>query len=383
MRQYLNWKSYLVVVALAIVGATLYYTSRLANALALEEQRDARQISEGLRILANIESSEQDVNLALSLIDQNTSTPFMLVTAEDTILSYRNIDTTRIKEVPLFLRSKISEFKRQHAPIMVEVAGERQYVYYGDSVLLKQLRFFPYVQLTIILLFLLVVVIAISAAQRSIQNQVWLGLSKETAHQLGTPLMALTGWIELLRTEQSRPEVVSEAVSEMEKDLERLKLIAERFSKVGSEPQLKEENLVDRLAQMVDYMQKRASSRVVINLIAKEEFVPVRISAPLFDWVVENLIRNALDAMNNAGRIEIKLVDSNHQVTVDVSDTGKGIPRHQIRKVFTPGFTTKKRGWGLGLSLARRIIKEYHNGSIFVKQSEAGKGTTFRIILHR
>jgi signal transduction histidine kinase len=217
------------------------------------------------------------------------------------------------------------------------------------------------------------------AAQRSIQNQVWLGLSKETAHQLGTPLMALDGWMEILREHDCNQE----AVAEMEKDLSRLKLIAERFSKVGSEPQLKDENLVDRLGQMVDYMQKRAPSKVKIELHSKEDDVPVRISAPLFDWVVENLIRNALDAMKGAGRIDIYVTDLHHQVLIDVVDTGKGIARHQIRKVFTPGFTTKKRGWGLGLSLSRRIINDYHNGSIFVKNSEVGKGTTFRIILKR
>lgn len=379
MRQYLNWKSSLVFIALAIVGASLYYTSRLANALALEEQKNARQISEGLRILANPESSEQDVNLALSLIDQNTSIPFLLVTGKDTILSHKNIDTSGVKDVPVYLKKKLNEYQHYRQPITVDAGGITQYVYYGESSLLKQLRYFPYVQLTIIVLFLVVVVIAIMAAQRSIQNQVWLGLSKETAHQLGTPLMALTGWLELLNEQDCNRE----AVAEMEKDLSRLKLIAERFSKVGSEPQLKEENLVERLEQMVDYMQKRAPSKVKISLHTSDADVPVHISAPLFDWVVENLIRNALDAMNGAGRIDITITDQHHQVYIDVSDTGKGIPRHQIRKVFTPGFTTKKRGWGLGLSLARRIIREYHNSSIFVKNSELGKGTTFRIVLKR
>jgi two-component sensor histidine kinase len=379
MRQYLNWKSYLVLIALSIVGASLYYTSRLANALAQEEQKNARQIGEGLRVLANPESSNQDLNLALSLIDQNTSIPFVLVSDGNTILSHRNIDTTDVKDVPALMKKKLQEFRGQRDSIKVEAGGITQYVYYGESVLLKQLRYFPYIQLTIIVLFLLVVVIAIMAAQRSIQNQVWLGLSKETAHQLGTPLMALDGWMEILRDQECN----TEAVAEMEKDLARLKLIAERFSKVGSEPQLKDENLVERLAQMVDYMQKRAPSKVKIELHSKEDDVPVRISAPLFDWVVENLIRNALDAMKGSGRIDIYVTDLHHQVLIDVTDTGKGIARHQIRKVFTPGFTTKKRGWGLGLSLSRRIINDYHHGSIFVKSSEVGKGTTFRIVLKR
>ncbi len=378
MRQYLNWKSYLVVIALAIVGATLYYTSQLANRLAVEEQKNARLVSEGLRYLASA-APDQDINLPLTLINQNTSIPIIWATSGDTILDYKNVDTARVQDVPDFLKKKLQEFRSQHSPITVDIGAMRQYVYYGDSVLLKQLRYFPYVQLTIILLFLLVVVIAISAAQRSIQNQVWLGLSKETAHQLGTPIMGLTGWVELLR-EQGEAE---EAVAEMEKDLSRLKLIAERFSKVGSEPQLTEENLIDRLRLMVDYMQKRAPTKVIISLRSKDDPVPMRISAPLFDWVVENLIRNALDAMNGAGRIDLHVADNDHQVIIDVSDTGKGIPRSQIRKVFTPGFTTKKRGWGLGLSLSRRIMRQYHHGALLVKWSEVGKGTTFRIVLRR
>ena len=378
MRQYLNWKSYLVVIALAIVGATLYYTSQLANHLAVEEQKNARLVSEGLRYLATL-GPEQDPNLALTLINQNVSIPIIWATSGDTILDYKNIDTAHVQHVRDFLNQKLTEFRSQHTPIMVDIGPMRQYVYYGDSLLLKQLRYFPYIQLTIILLFLLVVVIAISAAQRSIQNQVWLGLSKETAHQLGTPIMGLTGWVELLR-EQGGAE---EAVAEMEKDLSRLKLIAERFSKVGSEPQLSEENLIDRLKLMVDYMQKRAPSKVVISLRSKDDPVPVRISGPLFDWVVENLIRNALDAMNGAGRIDIHVTDNDHQVLIDVTDTGKGIPRSQARKVFTPGFTTKKRGWGLGLSLSRRIMRQYHHGALFVKWSEVGTGTTFRIVLRR
>lgn len=379
MRQYLNWKSYLVIFALGIVGATLYYTSRLADRLAREEKKNVVQYAEGLRYMATA-APEQDLTLALYLTQQNTTIPVMWVTAGDTILDYINLDTSQvIGGGDAFLHRKLGEFKEQHPPIVVETAGGKQYIYYGDSFLLRQLRFFPYVQLTIILVFLILVVIAISSAQRSIQNQVWVGLSKETAHQLGTPLMALTGWVELLK-EQGGNE---DAVHEMEKDLERLKLVADRFGKVGSEPQLKEENLVDRLEEIVDYMQKRAPSRVKISLETKETDVPVMISGPLFDWVVENLIRNALDAMDGAGAITVALSDLNHQVLVDVTDTGKGIPRSQLRKVFTPGFTTKKRGWGLGLSLARRIIRQYHHGALFVKWSELGKGTTFRVVLKR
>ncbi len=377
MRQYLNWKTYLVIFALGIVGATLTYTSRLADRLAREEKKNVVQYSEGLRFLATA-APEQDLTLALYLTEQNTTIPVMWVNSGDKILDFKNLDTARAGGES-FLKRKLVEFKAQHPPIVVETGGAPQYIYYGDSFLLRQLRYFPYVQLTIILVFLVLVVIAISTAQRSIQNQVWVGLSKETAHQLGTPLMALTGWVELLK-EQGGNE---DAVHEMEKDLDRLKLVADRFGKVGSEPHLKEENLVDRLGEIVDYMQKRAPSKVQIRLETVEADIPAMISGPLFDWVLENLIRNALDAMDGAGKIVVTVSDLDHQVVIDVTDTGKGIPRSQIRKVFTPGFTTKKRGWGLGLSLARRIIRQYHHGALFVKWSEVGKGTTFRIVLKR
>lgn len=378
MRQYLHWKTYLVVIALAIVGATLYYTSGLATRLASEEKKNVEQFAEVIRFTATATSNDA-LDFGFNLIAQNTTIPIMIVDERDTIVNYKNLDTSRVSDVQAFLRRKLKEFKSEHPPIRIDYGIGIQEVYYGDSFLLRQLRYFPYVQLTIILLFLGVVVIAISVAQRSIQNQVWVGLSKETAHQLGTPLSALSGWLELLRGQEENRE----AVTEMEKDLDRLKLVAERFSKVGSEPQLYEEDLIHRLQDIVDYMQKRAPSKVRISLKSNEPEIPVLISGPLFDWVMENLIRNALDAMSGEGRIEVTVTDQKQQVVIDVCDTGKGIPRHQIRKVFVPGYTTKKRGWGLGLSLSRRIIREYHHGSLVVHKSELGKGTTFRIILRR
>ena len=378
MRQYLNWKTYLVIIALSIVGATLYYTSELAERLAMEEKKNVEQFGESIRFMATA-NYDEGVSFALNLTNQNTTIPIMIVGNDNNIIDFKNLDTSRVSDVQGFLQRKLREFKQEHSPILVNYGTGLQYIYYGDSFLLRQLRYFPYVQLTIILLFLVVVVIAISVAQRSIQNQVWVGLSKETAHQLGTPLMALSGWVELLKEQACN----AEAVVEMEKDLDRLKLVAERFSKVGSEPQLVEENLILRLQQMVDYMQKRAPSKVAISLRSNEEEVHVAVSGPLFDWVMENLIRNALDAMEREGRIDISVTNTQQQVVIDVSDTGKGIPRHQIRKVFTPGYTTKKRGWGLGLSLSRRIIREYHHGSLTVHRSELGKGTTFRIVLRR
>jgi signal transduction histidine kinase len=233
--------------------------------------------------------------------------------------------------------------------------------------------------LAIIALFLVVVVISISSANRSIQNQVWVGLSKETAHQLGTPISAIEGWMELLREELPN----NDYVSEMQKDVDRLKLVADRFGKVGSEPQLQIENLVPRLAEMVAYMQKRAPHKVIISFESSEPIIEAKISGPIFDWVIENLIRNSLDAMEGAGSIVLNIQNRESKVFIDISDNGKGIPKHLIKKVFNPGFTTKKRGWGLGLSLSKRIIQQYHHGNLFVKNSELHTGSTFRIVLDK
>lgn len=379
MRQYLNWKSFLFFAALAIVGTTLFYTNRLASRLAYEERKNVQHVGDGIRIMANASENQELFSYILGYIDSNTSIPVIMTDEDGTVIDYKNLDTAKVNNVPAFLKRKMNEFKAEHEPIITDFGTGSSYIYYGESYLLRQLRYFPTIQMTVIVLFLIVVVIAISTAHRSMQNQVWVGLSKETAHQLGTPLSSITGWLELLKDHEENKE----AVEEMQKDLNRLQLVADRFSKVGSAPQLEEENLMIRLNNMVDYMQKRSPSKVSIYIATNEKEIPVNISGPLFDWVIENLMRNALDAMDGFGEIKIEVNNYPQHVTIDLCDTGKGIARHQVKKVFTPGFTTKKRGWGLGLSLAKRIIKEYHHGSIFVKSSEPGKGTTFRIILRR
>jgi signal transduction histidine kinase len=380
MRQYLNWKTYLAVIALFIVGASIYYTSELAGKLAKEEQKKVKELADAIKTLGDPNNTNsQETAFASKLLTQNTSIPLIITDGKDNIIDNKNIDSNKTLNYSKLLEIKLSEFKSIHPPIEADYGAGKQYVYYGESYLLTQLRYFPYVQLAIIFLFLIVVLIAISTAHRSLQNQVWVGLSKETAHQLGTPLSSIEAWLELLKDSDANRE----AVYEMQKDLDRLKLIADRFSKVGSAPQLEEENLVTRLESIVEYMQKRAPQKVNITLHNKVGEIPVNISGPLFDWVMENLIRNALDSMAGVGKIDVTVTNMQQQVLIDVQDNGKGIPRHQIKKVFMPGFTTKKRGWGLGLSLARRIIEKYHHGSIYVKQSEVGKGTTFRIILRR
>ncbi len=378
MRQYLNWKTYLALIAVFIVGASLYYTNQLAGKLADEEKKKVEELAAALKTLVT-SKNDQETAFASTIITQNTTIPLIVTDEKIRIIDSKNIDTVHAISPGRVVVEKLEEFKRLHPPIPADYGTGKNYVYYGESYLLTQLRYFPYVQLGIIMLFLAVVVIALSAANRSLQNQVWVGLSKETAHQLGTPLSSIEGWLELLREEDPN----SEAAIEMQKDLDRLKLVADRFSKVGSAPQLEEENLVLRLEGIVEYMQKRAPKKVIISLHNTEAEIPVNISGPIFDWVMENLIRNALDAMAGEGKIDITVTNTPQQVWVDVQDNGKGIPGHQVKRVFTPGFTTKKRGWGLGLSLSRRIIEKYHHGSLFVKQSEVGRGTTFRIILRR
>lgn len=381
MRQYFNWKTYLIFAALCIVGASLYYTSLLASRLAAEESKKMQQVAAGIKIMVDSESNGQDLTFASTFVSQNTTIPFIVVDGEGNINQYNNLDTSKIKRDDDYLKRKLAEFKAVRAPIVADLGYGlgKNYVYYGESYLLTQLRYFPYVQLAIILVFLTVVLIALSSAHRSIQNQVWVGLSKETAHQLGTPLSSIEGWLELLKDDHANKD----ALVEMQKDLDRLKLVADRFGKVGSVPVLEETDLGLRLRNMVDYMQKRAPARVKISIKNADEEIPVNISAPLFDWVIENLMRNALDAMEGKGEINVVVDDQEQQVRVDISDTGKGIPRHQVKKIFKPGFSTKKRGWGLGLSLSKRIIEKYHNGSLLVKDTEVGKGTTFRIILRR
>lgn len=378
MRQYINWKTYLIVVAMAIVGASIYYTNQLAKKLAEEERKNVEQLVESLK-LQSLTEDAASIKFAQMVVQQNKTIPLILTDDKNNIISTSNVDSSQLTRNKSYFKQQLNAFQVMHPPIEIDFVYGKQYVSYGESSLLTQLRYYPYVQLAIIVLFLVVVLIALTSAHRSMQNQVWVGLSKETAHQLGTPLSSIEAWLELLKDSEAN----SEAVTEMQKDLDRLKLVADRFGKVGSIPKMEEEDLMVRLRNMVDYMQKRAPAKVQISIEANDADIPVLMSGPLFDWVIENLMRNALDAMDGKGKIHVKVQNTTSQVFIDVSDTGKGIPKYQVKKIFNPGFSTKKRGWGLGLSLSRRIIEKYHHGSLFVKHSEVGKGTTFRIILRR
>ena len=381
MRQYLNWKALLLLLALIMVSGSLFYTNDLAKKLAAEERKKVELVVDAIKAINADMTGE--TSFELQVLDQNTTIPVIIVGENDVINDYRNdfknIPMEKVKDTAAFLQQKIIEFKQDHFPLESNFGSGKNYVYYGESSLLSQLRLYPYVQMVIIVLFLFLLLIAITASHRSVQNQVWVGLSKETAHQLGTPLSSITAWLELLKMNEEN----AEAVADMEKDLNRLQLVADRFSKVGSAPQLTEENVMERLESMVEYMQKRSPAKISITLQTNNPVIPVLLSGSLFDWVIENLIRNALDAMDGTGTIQLRVHNAVQQVIIDVQDSGKGIPRHMIKKVFKPGFTTKKRGWGLGLSLAKRIVEQYHHGSLFVKQSDANEGTTFRIILRR
>jgi len=382
MRHFLHFKTVLVIVALCIASLALLYVTHIVKHMEEEERQRVALLVEGIQSITAINDPNQvsaDFTYTSKIIDANTSIPLIITDKDGQIISHVNIDSIKIDKRPNYLQNRFNKFKSQHPPLEIRAGNIHNFVYYGDSNLLNELRYYPFVLFAIILVFIVILYVIISNVQKSIQNQVWVGMSKETAHQLGTPLTSIVGWMELLKENEENKEWVQE----MEKDVERLQLVADRFSKIGSVPQLEDENLYDRLEKMVNYMQKRSPIKVNISLQSNDKDVHYLLSAPLFDWVIENLIRNALDAMEGKGEIVVVLENSPRVIIIDVIDSGKGIPKSSFKKVFTPGNSTKKRGWGLGLSLAKRIVEQFHNGNIFVKRSELGLGTTFRIVLRR
>lgn len=389
-----------------IIGVTsLIYTSWLTEKMAAEEQKrvelwaeaterqndisivfrnaEGELISEKGEVTADVLLKEkeeiEDKYLGfISMVNgQNNTIPIILI-EDDTIKLDANINykETRKKEV---LSHELQKMKAYSDPIPVKLSEDDiQYLYYRESNLLRNLRIYPFVQLFVIVVFIIVAYFAFNATQRAEQNQVWVGMSKETAHQLGTPISSLMAWIEILKLQN----VDQTLIDEFEKDIERLERITERFSKIGSKPELHPYNVVAALSSTVKYLKTRSSDKVIFKTRFDEnEIVEIPLNAALFSWVIENICKNAIDAMSNHGTITIDLQKKEDQVLIDITDTGKGVPKSQFTTIFQPGFSTKKRGWGLGLSLAKRIIEIYHNGKIFIKWSEVGKGTTFRIIL--
>ncbi len=362
--------------SLVIIVVSMVFTNRLAKSLAQEEQRKIELWAEATQrfVLAD---ENTDIDFILSVIEGNTTIPVVVVDDKGNLLQSRNVSEP-LRDKELFYKKLITRLKSEREAIVVDFGDMKQYIYYDDSRLLTQLYYYPYVQIGVVVVFLLISFFAFLSSKNAEQNKVWVGLSKETAHQLGTPISSLLAWVALLKSRYQDDKLLPD----MEKDVNRLRVIAERFSKIGSAPDLQVVSLNAALDNAVQYMSKRASQQVVIQThynIKDEVFI--RLNIPLFEWVVENLCKNAIDAMTGKGSIDIyvtKLVD---QLIIDFKDSGKGIERNNFKNVFKPGYTTKQRGWGLGLSLVKRIIENYHNGKIYVKHSELGKGTTFRIEL--
>jgi two-component sensor histidine kinase len=380
-----QYKVVVVLIALLIGTCSVFYTDLLVKQLDQRERQQIELFVKSQQFLVN-ENDNEDINFVFQEISRaNEIFPLILVNSQGEILSHRNVQMPegasqeREREI---LRKELESMKEDHEPIAVNYGGGVNYIYYSNSYLITQLRYYPYIQLSVIGVFVLLGYLAFSYSRKAEQNRVWVGLAKETAHQLGTPLSSLMAWIEYFKADPRYAD--DEVIPELEKDVERLEMITARFSNIGSVPALKEENVLDVVQKTVLYLQKRISPKVHMHVTSESDELPgVLINKHLFEWVIENLCKNAVDAMSGSGEIRIHLRKSHqHKLLIDVSDTGKGISKKHITRVFEPGFSTKKRGWGLGLTLAKRIIENYHKGKIFVKQSEPGKGTTFRIIMN-
>jgi two-component sensor histidine kinase len=380
-KKFIGWKFVLLSTAVIIVVGTIWYVSSLAGKIEEEETKKVATWVAANRELLQA-SDETNINLAAEIITNNTSIPVIITNKEGHIIDSRNLDSVSLAHDTDYIQEQLDIFRKQHPPFVMEIDGRsKQYnfIYYGDSLILKQVRYYPYIQLIVVAFFIFLVLIALSSSNRATQNLVWVGMAKETAHQLGTPLSSIEAWIELLKESEGNELVASE----LRKDVDRLKLITERFSKIGSVPQLEEKDVIAQVEAMMVYIKKRASQKVLFTMHTQENEIPAMISPSLFDWVVENLLKNALDSMEGKGAIDIYIESYPAHIIIDITDTGKGIPKANFEKVFKPGFSTKKRGWGLGLSLAKRIIEDYHKGRLTVKSSELNKGTTFRILLRK
>ena len=364
--------------AILIAIVSVVVSDILIKDLAREEREKIEVWAEATRVVTSEEPS-LNMNLILKIIQGNTTIPVLLCNDRDSVLTYKNIELPETG-AESFLQQKLKEFKNKNVPIAVDMEdGTFQYLYYDDSTNLKRLLVYPYAQLSVMAVFILIAFLALASTKKAEQNKVWVGLSKETAHQLGTPISSLIAWIEYLKTK----DVDAYLLNEMDKDVKRLETIAERFSKIGSNPDPVPVNICDSIRSALDYMGTRISSKVHIHLELPEHPVLVLMNGSLFAWVIENLTKNAVDAMGGQGKITYTLEEKGDKVRIDVTDTGRGILKSKFKTVFNPGYTTKKRGWGLGLSLVKRIVESYHGGKIYVRWSEMGKGTTFRIELRK
>lgn len=383
LNQLFNWRTTLAIIAIAIVTGTVFYSNYLSKKIAADEREKVAVWVQSLKTRAAV-TDQASLDLTNAITSHNTTIPIIETDEQDNPSGQvLNVDTALLKIDSNFLRKKVQEFKGQNDAIVVEVNKDPLIInkyYFGDSKLLREVKYYPIIQLLIVALFIIITLITITTRHKSTQNQVWAGMAKETAHQLGTPLSSLQGWVELLKEMPGSEKLAKEMI----KDVDRLKLVSDRFSKIGSIPQLESINLIEQIENMVAYIKRRAPEQISFSIDSHGlEKINVMANGPLFDWVIENLLKNALDATAGIGNIQIKIKEETNSVIIEVADSGKGISKQNLRNIFKPGFTTKKRGWGLGLSLSKRIIEQYHQGQLYVKNSDLGKGTTFKIVLKK
>lgn len=374
--KWLNWRILTSVLAILIVVATIFYSQYLSAQIAENERQIVEVWAEAHRFIAKA-SPETDITFASMILAEQHSIPVIETNEKDSITNYLNLDSAKVDLD--YLRSKLNEFSSRK-PIVTYLSNDSTIYnkyYYGESLLLKEVIYYPYIQLFIVALFVIVILYTIRSHHKAQQNQLWASIAKETAHQLGTPVSALHGWVEVLRESETDPDMISE----LENDVARLKLVSDRFSKIGSSTLPEKRDVVASVQQVVNYIQKRAPAKVSINISMDETEIMVPLIDPLFEWVVENLLRNALDALDGEGMIRIRIKKLTEKVIIDVEDNGRGMLPLQATKIFNPGFTTKKRGWGVGLTLAKRIIEEYHKGKLWLYHTELQGGTIFRMEL--
>jgi two-component system, sporulation sensor kinase D len=373
-----RWKHILLLSAVLIGVGSLTYTNRLVKQIETTERQKMEIWAEAVRIVSSADL-ESELAFPFSVIENNTHIPVILTDAAGEIIRYNNLDTLKA-ENPKYLYKQLQHAREENDSLVIELGPDNyQLLFYRDSILLRRLIFFPYVQLAVIILFILVSYIAFNVSRKAEQNEVWTGLSKETAHQLGTPISSLIAWMELLEhTNLDRSTIL-----EMRKDTSRLEKITDRFSKIGSQPALKKTNLTEILKESLDYIKNRGPKTIDYLLDLPSKPIFVTLNETLFEWVIENLLKNATDAVEGKGRVILHAADVQNSVIVDVEDSGKGIAKSRFRTIFKPGYTTKKRGWGLGLSLSKRIIETYHNGRIFVFSSDPNDSTIIRIMLKK
>jgi two-component system, sporulation sensor kinase D len=384
-----RWKIFLLVFAIIIGTASVFYSDFFVKKMEREEK-----VQFELWVKGTEKSSEifDDIRYAdvINMIKESSKVPVILTDTTGTkIQAYLNLDSTKTNYVnaesnasydPAYFQRELRRMKEQHKPLPINYMGKKMLVYYKDSFILTQLRYFPYIQLGVIALFLITAYVAFSSSRKAEQDQVWVGMAKETAHQLGTPISSLMAWVELIKSRFDAED--DPLIAEMENDIKRLEVITDRFSKIGSKPILEDHVVYLVVKNFIDYFKLRTSDKIIFKIIGDDQ-VRALLNVPLFDWVIENLLKNAANAISNEGTITVNIIEhlAKEEVFIDVTDSGRGIPRSKFDAVFQPGYTTRKRGWGLGLSLTKRIVQNYHSGQIFVKDSEIGKGTTFRIVL--